>query len=243
MANRTKSNCFNSVDASAVVNTRPILLFLDDVQWLDEASSALVKCLLESFPWAAHAVAIILVANNKSCLADSGIRPLPDTASSFAYPSVPQQAQIIERGVGLKAAVADEILARTGSARETDGGLLWPLQVVAKLARAGALVRTEEGFAWANGAWPADFAIPAHMQAAIQEQWNSAAQYHAVLACAACGCEGREFSCQRACQMRWAERVLTCSSSWTRLNEQQALIHDVRDRDDVYAFHSSFLLR
>ncbi len=45
----------------------------------------------------------------------------------------------------------------------------------AKLARSGALVRSEEGFGWANGAWPADFTIPAHMQAAIQEQWDSAA--------------------------------------------------------------------
>ena len=152
-----------------------------------------------------------------------------------------EQAQILVRGVGLQPAVAEEVLARTGAARETDGGLLWPLQVVAKLARSGALVRTEEGFAWANGAWPADFAIPAHMQAAIQEQWDSAPQYHAVLACAACGCDGREF---RASVLADA-LGRTCLDLLLVLDEIErttGMIHDVRDRDDVYAFHSSFLL-
>ena len=58
-----------------LAKTRPILLFLDDVQWLDEASAALVKHLLEEFPAGSNTpLAIILVANDKSCLADLGAR-------------------------------------------------------------------------------------------------------------------------------------------------------------------------
>jgi tetratricopeptide (TPR) repeat protein len=221
--------------------TRPILLFLDDVQWLDEASAALVRYLLEEFPAGGNTpVAVILVANSKSCLADLGF-DVARYGIDITYPSVTEQAQILERGVGLQAAVADDVLARTGASRETDGGLLWPLQVAAKLARSCALVRTDEGFAWANGAWPADFAIPAHMQAAIQEQWNSAAQYHAVLACAACGCDGCEFHVSVL-----ADALnRTCLDLLIVLDEIErttGMVHDVRDRDDVYAFHSSFLL-
>jgi tetratricopeptide (TPR) repeat protein len=221
--------------------TRPILLFLDDVQWLDEASSALVKYLLEEFPAGGNTpVAVILVANSKSCLADLGF-DVTRCGIELAYPSVAEQAQILVRGVGLQAAVAEDVLARTGAARETDGGLLWPLQVVARLARSGVLARSEEGFVWANGAWPADFAIPAHMQAAIQEQWNSAAQYHAVLACAACGCDGCEFRVSVLADALGR----TCLDLLIVLDEIErttGMVHDVRDRDDVYAFHSSFLL-
>ena len=158
-----------------LLRTKPVLLILDDVQWLDEASAALVKYLLAEFPAGSDTpLAVVLAANRKSCLADLGIDAGRD-AIEVAYPTVAQQAQILVRGVGLQAAVADEVFARTGAARETDGGMLWPLQVVAKLARSGTLVRSEDGFAWANGAWPADFTISAHMQAAIQEEWESAA--------------------------------------------------------------------
>jgi hypothetical protein len=221
--------------------TRPILLFLDDVQWLDEASTALVKYLLEAFPAGGNTpVAVILVAHSKSCLADLGF-DVAREGIEIAYPSVAEQVQILVRGIGLQAAVAEEVLARTGAARESDGGLLWPLQVAAKLARSGALVRSEEGFAWANGVWPADFAVPPRMQAAIQEQWQSAEPYRAVLACAACGCEGREFRVG----------VLADALGRTRLDllivldeieRTTGLVHDVRERDDLYAFHSSFLL-
>ncbi len=221
--------------------TRPILLFLDDVQWLDEASAALVKHLLKEFPAGGGApIAILLAANGKSCLVELGLN-VAEEGVEVAYPSLAQQAQILFRGVGLQPAVAEEVLARTGAVRETDGGLLWPLQAAANLARAGAFARSEEGFAWANGAWPADFAIPAHMQAAIRAQWESAAAYRAVLACAACGCDGREF---RVSVLADALRrtSLDLLIALDEIERTTGMVHDVRNRDDVYAFHSSFLL-
>ena len=80
------------------------------------------------------------------------------------------------------------------------------------------------------------------MQAAIQKQWeNAAAQYHAVLACAACGCDGREFRVSVLADAL----SRTCLDLLIVLDEIErttGMVHDVRDRDDVYAFHSSFLL-
>ncbi len=221
--------------------TRPVLLCLDDVQWLDEASAALVKYLLSEFPAGGNVpVAVVLVANRKSCLADLGL-DVARCGVELAYPSTAEQAQILIHGVGLRADVAEELLSRTGAARETDGGLLWPLQVAAKLARSGALVRTEEGFAWAGGAWPTDFALPAHMHAAIQEQWDAAPQYHAVLACAACGCDGCEFRVGTLADALGRTR-LDLLLVLDEIERTTGMVYDVRDRDDVYAFHSSFLL-
>ena len=105
----------------------------------------------------------------------------------------------------------------------------------------GALTRTAEGFGWAGGAWPADVKIPSHMQAAIHGQWENAAQYRTVLECAACGCEGREF---RASVLADAlgKPLLDLLVVLDEIERTTGIIHDVRDRDDIYAFHSSFLL-
>ncbi len=221
--------------------TRPILLILDDVQWIDEASAALVKHLLAAFPpGSSTPLAFILVANKKSSLGDVGC-DVSQCGIKIAYPSEAEQAQILARGVGLQAAVADEVLARTGEPSESEGGLLWPLQVVAKLARSGALVRSDEGFTWAGGAWPTDFAIPAHMQAAIKEQWDRAAQYHAILGCAACGCDGLQFPVSVLAKALDRTR-LDLLMDLDEIERAIGMVHDVRDRDDLYAFHSTFLL-
>ena len=66
-------------------------------------------------------------------------------------------------------------------------------------------------------------------------------RYRAVLACAACGCDGREF---RVSVLADALNR-TCLDLLIVLDEIErttGMVHDVRDRDDVYAFHSSFLL-
>jgi tetratricopeptide (TPR) repeat protein len=221
--------------------TRPILLFLDDVQWLDEASATLVKYLLEEFPPGGNtSLAIILLASHKSCLADLGF-DVSGHGIEIAYPSEAQQVQILVRGIGIQETVAQEILARTGAPRESNGGLLWPMQVVANLARAGALRRTERGFAWAGGTWPADFAIPDYMRTAIQEQWESAAQYHPILGCAACGSDGLQFSVSVLADALGRTR-LELLTVLDEIERNTGMVHDVRDRDDQYAFHSSFLL-
>ena len=221
--------------------TGPILLLLDDVQWLDEASATLVKHLLQKFPAGGQIpLLILLVANDKSCFAGLGF-DVAQYGIEIAYPSAAEQAQILVQGVGLQPAVAEEVLARIGPARETDGGLLWPLQVVGNLARCGALTPTADGFGWATGDWPADVKIPSHMQAAIRGQWENAAPYRTVLECAACGCEGREF---RASVVADALRkpLLDLLVILDEIERTTGIIHDVRDRDDIYAFHSSFLL-
>jgi tetratricopeptide (TPR) repeat protein len=224
-----------------LAKTRPILLFLDDVQWLDGASRGLVEYLLKEFPAGGKTpLAILLVAGDALTLADLGF----DAAQSvveIAYPSMAQQAEILVHGVGLEGAVAQEILVRCGAERESDGGLLWPLQVAARLARCGALLRGKAGFGWANGGWPADFTIPGHIRAAIEEQWESAAAYHAVLGCAACAASGREFhaSLLAAALDRSCLEILTVLDE---IERKTGIVHDLRDRDDVYAFHSSFLL-
>jgi hypothetical protein len=220
---------------------RPIALFLDDVQWLDAASAALVAYLLKEFPAGDKMpLAIILVADGESSLADLGFA-VAQWAVEVEYPSLAQQADVLVHGVGLQAAVAQEVLARCGAERKNDGGMLWPLQVAARLARCGALLRGEDGFAWANGSWPTDFAIPNHFQAAIEEQWESAAEYRAVLECAACGANGREFHAS-VLAAALGRSCLDVLIALDEIERKTGIIYDVRERDDVFAFHSSFLL-
>ena len=137
---RTRSTLRSLGCFAGLSKTGPILLLLDDVQWVDEASAALVKHLLPAvsgrrlrFPcWS------LLVANDKSCFAPLGF-DLSQHGVEVAYLSVAEQWNIlVPRG---RAVLSDVAVRGLGSGlalpRETDGGLLWPLQVVGNLALLG----------------------------------------------------------------------------------------------------------
>ncbi len=76
----------------------PVLLFLDDVQWLDEASATLVKHLLHEFPAdSGIPLLVLLTTNDKSSLADLGF-DVAGHGLEVTYPSRSEQAQILAAG-------------------------------------------------------------------------------------------------------------------------------------------------
>lgn len=218
----------------------PVILLLDDAQWLDESSMRLVKRLVEEFPPGERPpVAIVLVASDLEPLK---LLEIDEEATiEIAYPSREEQVQILVQGVGLNKDVAETILARVGAASELRSGLHWPLQIVAQLARAGAFVPGDNGFVWAGGCWPADFQIPSHIEAIIQRQLADAAKYRTILQCAACCADGREFNASLVA----AALDQPCLDLLVELDEIErttGMVRDVRERDDIYEFHSWFLV-
>ena len=223
-----------------VPGARPVILLLDDAQWLDEASMSLVKRLVEEFPAGERPpLAIVLVSSDLEPLKILGIDE--KATIEVGYPSRDEQVQILVQGVGLNKDVANEILDRVGEANELRSGLHWPLQVVAQLARAGAFVPADGGFVWAGGCWPADFQIPSHIEAIIERQLAEAAKYRTILECAACCADGREFNASLVAAASIG-RAWTCWSTSMKSSARPAWCANVRDRDDIYEFHSWFLV-
>ncbi|MEI8371824.1 MAG: AAA family ATPase [Planctomycetota bacterium] len=222
-----------------MAKTRPVLLLLDDVQWLDAPSKELLNHLLASFSHGEPTrFAILLTADEKASLADLD-KDLPQHSMEIKYPIKTERSQILVGGVGLEPLVAEEILDHVGEPTQSHGGLLWLFQTVGNLARAEALVGTPQGFTWREGHWPAGFPVPGHMRAMLEEQLARVAEYRTIIECAAC--EGREFHASVLAEALGRPR-LELLMALGEIERRTGLLHDVRDQDDLYAFQSSFLL-
>ncbi|MCB9873191.1 MAG: AAA family ATPase [Planctomycetaceae bacterium] len=219
---------------------KPIILFIDDAQWLDDASRELLKHLISRFPSGGTLPIAILVASHEvSALNDLTINDAQQV--HLTSPSAEQQAQILTGGVGLEATTAADIVERIGGATIEKGGLLWLLQVVSSLARCGAFVATDAGARLRDGKWPEDAAIPSEMREVLVRQLRDHPHYRTIIQCAACACNGREFASSVVAQALGRPK-LELLVDLDRIDLETSILHDVTARDDIFAFQSSFML-
>jgi tetratricopeptide (TPR) repeat protein len=223
-----------------LAKTKPVILLIDDAQWLDESSKGLLKHLVREFPaGGSEKVIIIATSHDREILDDLGF----DASSQavLTFPTHERQVQILTQGVGLSGATAEQIVARLGSPTVEQGGLFWLLQVVANFARAGVLVPTDDGFALPDGKWPEDIFIPDEMRDILVDQLRRFPEYRMILECAACACDAREFSASVVAEALDRSR-LQLLADLDRIDRDTSILYDVRERDDVFAFQSSFML-
>jgi tetratricopeptide (TPR) repeat protein len=220
--------------------TRMVVLLIDDVQWLDEASKALLRHLVSEFPaGGAESIALIVTSHDRECLDGLGFDE--SSQAELPPPTHEQQVQILTGGIGLAEATAEQIVSRLGSSTSSQGGLFWLLQVVANLDRAGVFTPTEEGLALRDGKWPDDIVIPEAMRDVLCEQLRQCPEYRSVIECAACACEAREFSALLVAEALEMPR-LKLLAELDRMDRETSILYDVRNRDDTFAFQSSFML-
>jgi tetratricopeptide (TPR) repeat protein len=201
----------------------------------------LLQLLLREFPAGSNASIAIIVTSH-----DRDVFTHLDAASErhvedVEYPTVEEQIQILVNGIGLGRSTAAQIVERVGAATHAQGGLFWLLQVVGNLARSGTFVKSAEGFELPGGHWPEDVFIPDELRDVLTEHLRRFPQYRIILACAACACEGREFSASvvtEALGMPQLELLVQLD----RIDRETSIVYDVRERDDAFAFQSSFML-
>jgi len=220
--------------------SKTVILLIDDAHWLDDSSKALLKHLVREFPpGGPDRIAIIVTSHDQGILDELGLDASNQAKASF--PSSEQQVRILTGGVGLAPATAEQIVARLGPSTVEQGGLFWMLQVVANLARAGAFVSTGEGIALCDGKWPEDVFIPDEMRDLLAEQLRRFPEYRTVIECAACACDAREFNASVVADALGKPR-LELLTDLDRIDRETSILYDVRQRDDAFAFQSSFML-
>jgi hypothetical protein len=205
-----------------ITRRKPIVLLIDDAQWLDDASRGLLKYLVSRFPHGGELpIAIIIASHEPAVFEDLAI----DKSRRFHIesPTAGEQAQILTRGIGLTSKTSREIVDRIGGSTIEQGGLFWLLQVVSSLARSGAFVSSRQGAMLRDDKWPEDAAVPSEMREVLVEQLRNHPHYRTIIQCAACACNGREFPSSLVAQA---------------LDKP----YDVKLRDDIFAFQSSFML-
>ncbi len=227
-----------------LAKTRPVLLLLDDVEWLDEASAALVRFLLNEFPAGSDAaLAIVLVGSDKECLEKVGL-DATQSAIELCCPTVAEQVQVLSGGVGLQPAVAEEVLTRIGAAGPAGAppaascgrSRLWP-----SWPGPGPSSAPRRDSPGPKG--PGRRTSPSRPTCRPQSR-SSGAGPPTIAPCwsaQACGCEGREFQAGVLADALGKSR-LDMLVLLDEIERETGLIHEVRGRDDVCAFHSSLLV-
>lgn len=223
-----------------IAKRKPVILLIDDAQWLDEASHALLKHLVARFPSGGNLpIAIIVASHEESVLNALDIEPRH--RAQLIGPTVEEQVQILTSGVGIEPNTARSIVERIGGATVENGGLQWLLQVVSSLARSGAFVASDTGARLRDDKWPEDAAIPTEMRELLVQQLRAHTDYRTIIQCAACACSGREFPSSLVAQALGKPK-LELLIELDRLDLETSILHDVKDRDDIFAFQSSLML-
>jgi hypothetical protein len=229
---------------ASLADAGPVLLVVDDVQWLDDASRALLRHLLQRFtgPVTDGSGVVCVLAGHDG--EEGGIDDVLE-AVAFAGDEMTSEpftdqkrAELLQTSLGLAPDSAWDVvawLADKGSFTD-QGELHWLLQVVASLASTGGLRRERDGWTLASRE---ALSIPPGMRQAVRERLAELGDDRVIVELAACS--GLRFRVQTLATSLGLDR-LELLQRLERIEEATGLLADVRAEDDVFAFRSSFVL-
>lgn len=222
-----------------------VVFFIDDIQWLDDASSEMLAYLLNAFQQKEAPVSFLMTSRSPEVAETFQLEA--DEIHSVTYDK-PEEAeenhqQILTHALNLDFEVASGIVHKIGDLKDRHGALHWLLQVVYELADMGALIG-EGNFVWSED--HQDYQKPetplpvsAEMTAAIHQLLNRFPQHQPILECAAC--LGFEFHVEILAKGLETPR-LAILRQLSEIEKNTNVISDVRDQHDIFAFRSSIVL-
>jgi hypothetical protein len=233
---------------AALAHKAPVVVVLDDIQWVDPSSGELLAHLLDRKPtgvtWilAGHAprsapITAGPVHDAAEVLADAGFAGTRITLDSLDQA---EKQHLLTGALGLAPDTAGRIctqLARMGSFA-AHGELHWLLEVVRGLAEQGALERTGRGWAL-TAPDTGNLPVPDGMRLAVREKLAGLGADRILIECAAC--VGLRFRASTLADIVQRPR-LALLERLHAMEQQTGLIEDVREEDDIFRFRSSFLL-
>jgi hypothetical protein len=232
----SKSELFTAIAAmlGRLTSQHPVMLILDDVHWMDEASRDLLQFLLAEFRDSTTRPLAILLASRTELKFTEGFDQ--STVLTVEPLSKENLQSIMVEGMGLELSLATEIIGAAGQHRDN---LHWLFQIVAHLSQQDLLMLRDEGFSWKDPAARISAHMPASIRQSLEESIAGNREFRSVLECAAC--VGQEFSVNMVSKVVGLPR-LELIHLLDRIEEQTGIVIDLRDKDDHFAFRSSFLL-
>lgn len=222
----------------ALTQKQRVVLFLDDIQWIDDGSAAILKHLRENFAPGGEARLVIILASR---VAESLERlGLKESVVVLTPPSASEQMRILENSLGIEPASARHIVNALGVMSQEAGGMFWVLRAVRELASDNAFAATARGFSLrpaylSRGRLP----VPAAMRAKLVESLRSSGQYLPVLECAAL--LGEKFRVDDLAECLEMDR-LKLLQVLRHLDQELQLVRDLPADQECYAFSSTFML-
>ena len=236
---QSQDEIFSSIKKTLhkLAHERPIILFIDDVQWIDADSEALLHYLLDAFPVGRKtSLAILINSRMPGPLKTVG---MSEHSLRMGKPTREQRRRILVTGLGLTVDTSDVVVEQVASGPGEGGELFWLLEVVKYLARHDYFEKTDQGFAFSQSVDPSSLPLPDRLREVLEERLTAFPEYRHPLACAACF--GESFRVSALVQFLNQSR-LDVLRLLNGIENNTGLICDVQERDDEFSFQSTYLL-
>ena len=215
-----------------------VVLFLDDVQWIDEGSAALLKYLHENYAeTSVHPLIIILAGREQPVLKNLG---LDHVIVTLPPPSPTEQIRFLQTSFGIERQCAKHLVKALGVMSEEASNIFWLIRAVGELLSDNALIATPTGFQLSPSyARSGQLPIPEAMRAKLGASLRASGQYLPVLECAAL--LGQKFRVDDVAECLGMDRLLLLQIL-RHLEQELQLVRDVISDHECYAFSSEFML-
>jgi hypothetical protein len=222
----------------SLAQERRVLLFLDDIQWLDEGSAAVLKHLRETFAPGSETRLIIILASRDAAALERF--DLKDDVVALSPPSAAEQVVILERSLGIEPASARRLVQALGVIGQEAGGMFWLVRAVQELVNENAFVATARGFALRpNYLQSGQLPVPAAMREKLAQALQASGEFQPVVECAAL--LGERFRVADVAECLGIDR-LKLLEVLRHLDCELQLVRDIPNDEECYAFSSAFML-
>ena len=243
----TKADIFHAVwkmleDRS---KSKIVLVFIDDFQWIDSDSLELLSYLLNKIEKinGSDESGLVFILTGRSeedipKMPDGMEIKIPEKKVRLNGPTDEERAEILHKQLGFKKSAAEAIVSKAKAGTALNGGMFWVIQIIIQLAQDKLLKDTNAGIDLTVA--PDSIPIPSNMQEALEAQLDQFPEFIPLLECAAC--LGRQFTATVLSESLGLDR-LEALSKLKDIEQQSGIIKDIKESDDQFEFHSSFMLK
>ena len=215
-----------------------VVLFIDDIQWMDEGSEALLKHLRENFAPGGETSLLFIVASRDPKAIER--LDLKEMIVSLTPPAAVEQVRFLTNIPGIENGTARRLVEAQGVMSHEAGAMFWLIRSVRELAVENAFVSTSQGFTLRppylkRGKLP----VPAAIRVKLAESLRASGQYQPVMECAAL--LGEKFRVDDLAECLGFDR-LHLLEILRHLDHELQLVRDVPSDENCYAFSSTFML-
>ncbi|MDP8313614.1 MAG: AAA family ATPase [Candidatus Celaenobacter antarcticus] len=237
----SKQEIYNIIYRTLIKITRKnkVLFFIDDIQWIDDASRELLQYLAERFEQSPDfPIFFLFTSRSDAVMVDLKIEP--ENTIHLQQLTSEEKISVLHKGLGLTRDLGKQLIQMVGNIRDKRGELFFLLYTIANLAKEGYFIKSPAGFVLSDKDMQINkLPIPEEYSDAVQLQIQKIQTHRFIIGCAAC--IGLEFNASLLSDCLSIPR-LDLLHILDEIEKKTGLIYDVQESDDVYAFQSSFSL-
>lgn len=218
---------------------KSVILFIDDLQWIDDASADFLQYLFLQLE-DNHNISLLVILTSRNAETASQLGLSSDCMIEINALETHEKKDILVKGLGFEPQLAHSLLHRFGNITNKQGEMFFLLSTLGELSREGIFNRSPQGYILSSKYENVDqLPIPNSFAESVLEQLERVPEEIMIIQCAAC--IGLEFEVEVLVKSLEISRM-NLLFALNKIESQTDLIYDVGEYDDIFAFRSSAVL-